>query len=229
MDDSTDATDMTQLAIFSRGLNDKYNVTDEMASLVPLKGEAKSRDLYEAVKNMLKWLSLSIINISGIVTDGALAMVGKREGLAKLTEDNAIAAPNSHLMKYHCIIHQENVCTKALKMDNVVQIIIKTVNFITVKGLNHRQFQEFLKYWCWLWWHHLLFQNKMAKLRPNVEKILWFAILSSHLWYQKNKFVPEHDNENWLTHLAFLVDLITHLNELNMCLQDENQLINTMF
>ena len=77
---------------------------------------------------MLKWLSLSIINISGIVTDGALAMVGKREGLLKVTEDDAIAAQNSHLMKYHCIVHQENLCTKALQMDNVMQITIKTVN-----------------------------------------------------------------------------------------------------
>ena len=54
-------------------------------------------------------------------------------------------------------------------------------------------------------------------------------MLSSHLWYQKNKFVPEFDNENWLIDLAFLVDLTAHLNELNMHLQREKQLINTMF
>ena len=45
----------------------------------------------------------------------------------------------------------------------------------------------------------------------------------------KTKFVPELDDENWLTDLAFLVDLTAHLNELNMRLQGENQLINTMF
>ena len=45
----------------------------------------------------------------------------------------------------------------------------------------------------------------------------------------KHKFVPELDDENWLTDLAFLVDLTTHLNELNMHLQDENQVIDTMF
>ena len=42
----------------------------------------------------------------------------------------------------------------------------------------------------------------------------------------KTKFVLELDDENWLTDLAFLVDLTTHLN---MHLQGENQLINTMF
>ena len=122
MDDSSDATDTAQLAIFIRGINDKYNVTEEMASLVPLKGEAKSRDLYEAVKNMLKRFSLSIVNIPGVVTDGALAMAGKREGLVKLIDD-AIAAQNSCLVKYRCIIPQENLCTKTLKW---IKIIIKT-------------------------------------------------------------------------------------------------------
>ena len=44
----------------------------------------------------------------------------------------------------------------------------------------------------------------------------------------KNKFVPELDDENWLTDLAFLVDLTAPLSELT-CLQGENQLTNTMF
>ena len=48
-------------------------------------------------------------------------------------------------MKYHCIVHQENLCAKCLKMNNVMAIMIKTINFIREKGLNHRQFQEFLK------------------------------------------------------------------------------------
>ena len=45
---------MAQLAIFISGIDDEYNVTEEMASLVPLKDTNKSRDLYKAVKNMFK-------------------------------------------------------------------------------------------------------------------------------------------------------------------------------
>ena len=71
-------------------------------------------------------------------------MVDKREELLKVIENDTIATQNSHLMKYHCIVRQDNLCTKALKMDNVMQII-RTVNFITAEGLNHCQFQEFLK------------------------------------------------------------------------------------
>ena len=74
MDNSTDLIDMAQFAIFLRRTDDEYNVTEEMASLVPLKDTTKSRDLYEAIKNMLKQFSLAIVHISGIVTDGPPAM-----------------------------------------------------------------------------------------------------------------------------------------------------------
>ena len=50
IDDSTDAIDTAQLAISIRGIDDEHNVTEEMASLVPLQDTTKSRDLYEAVK-----------------------------------------------------------------------------------------------------------------------------------------------------------------------------------
>ena len=115
IDESTDVTDTAQLAIFVRGIDNEYNITREMASLVPLKDTTKSIDLYNAVKMTLKRFSLTLDNISGITTDGAPAMIGKKEGLVKLIEDDAITAGISRLMKYQCIIHQENLCSKSLK------------------------------------------------------------------------------------------------------------------
>ena len=44
-DDSSDATDMAQLAIFIRGTDDEYNVNEKMASLVPLKKE-RNQEIY---------------------------------------------------------------------------------------------------------------------------------------------------------------------------------------
>lgn len=45
---------------------------------------------------------------------------------------------------YHCLIHQESLCGKALKTEHVMSIITHAVNFITARGLNHRQFKAFL-------------------------------------------------------------------------------------
>ncbi|KAG8239704.1 hypothetical protein J437_LFUL019045, partial [Ladona fulva] len=158
------------------------------------------------------------------------AMVGKKEGLTKLIENDAKKMDNLRFMKYHCIIHQENLCATTLKMENILNVVIKTINFIRSKGLNHRQFQEFLNtletsygdivYFTAVRW---LSRGKMLKrfydLRNEIK-----CFMDS-----KGKPVPELVNENWLADLSFLVDITAHLNELNMRLQGENQLINFMF
>ena len=60
-------------------------------------------------------------------------VAGKKEGLVKLIEDGATTTGTPHFMKYHCIRNQEKLHAKALKTDNV----IKAVNFIKSRGLNH--------------------------------------------------------------------------------------------
>lgn len=47
------ATDAAQLVIFIRGIDNEYNVTEEMTDLLPLKNAIKSLNLYEAVKRIL--------------------------------------------------------------------------------------------------------------------------------------------------------------------------------
>jgi hypothetical protein len=61
-----------------------------MASLLPLKDTTKARDLFEVVETTLNKFSLNLVNILGLVTDGASAMVGKKEGLIKLIGDHVV-------------------------------------------------------------------------------------------------------------------------------------------
>ena len=98
---------MAQLAIFIRGTDNKYNVTEAIASLVSLKDTTKSLDLCEALKITLKQFSLTFVNISGVSTDGVPVIVGKKDEHIKLLEDHAVATGNSRLMKYHCIGHKK--------------------------------------------------------------------------------------------------------------------------
>ena len=77
-----------------------------MASLVQLKDTTKSPDFYYFIKIILKQFfnTLSTYLVW-------LLMVAQQWSVKKrdlLIEDDAVATSNSHLMKYHCIVHQEN-------------------------------------------------------------------------------------------------------------------------
>jgi len=72
---------MNLLAIFVIHIDNEYNVTEEMASLVSLKDITTSPHLYETVKNTFKQFSLTFVNIFGEATDGTLMMAGKKRDL----------------------------------------------------------------------------------------------------------------------------------------------------
>ncbi|CAK1578448.1 unnamed protein product [Parnassius mnemosyne] len=86
------------------------------------------------------------IALSGVATDGAPSMIGVNSGLVTLLkkhlQEKNINA--EYLMQFHCIIHQEALCSKKIEFQNVMKVVVSTVNFIKSRGLNHRQFRQFL-------------------------------------------------------------------------------------
>jgi hypothetical protein len=106
-----------------------------------LKGTTKGTDILEATKTTLARYHLSLKNPAGLAIDGAPAMVGTMAGLVAQEQE----IDTSTFTSYHCIIHHENLCAKSLGFENVMKVITDIVNFIRAKGLNHRQFQNFLQ------------------------------------------------------------------------------------
>ena len=145
LDENTDIKDTAQLAIFVRRVDESFCVIEELAALVPLKGTTKDSDLSEAVMITLNRLKFNLKNISGVTTNGAPSMCGSRQGLVKFLQNETSKVGNNSVMQFHCVLHQETLCAKSLKMENVMSVVPKTVNFIRSKGLRHRQFQDLLR------------------------------------------------------------------------------------
>lgn len=145
VDESTDISDIAQLSIFIRGVDSSLSITEEFLALRPMHGTTTGQDLYEEVSRCVNEMGLPWEKLVALTTDGAPAMCGHRSGLvAKMRERIRDENVTDELTVYHCIIHQEALCGKVLKMENVMSTITRAVNFIRAKGLNHRQFKAFL-------------------------------------------------------------------------------------
>jgi hypothetical protein len=102
------------------------------------------KDLHGEIKKVLLKLNILIWKLFGFVTDGAPSMAGNNSGLSSLITKDVENTTGCNLFVCHCLIRQENMCAKSVKMTNVVTVVAKLVNFIRSQGLNHRQLQQFL-------------------------------------------------------------------------------------
>ena len=122
------------------------------------------------------------------------------------------------------------MCAKSLKLKEVVDVVVKTVNLILSRELNHRQLKQFLvltqaefgdlTYFCNVRW---LSRGKMLqRFYALREEIATFLI-------SKNKHVSHFHDPHWVSRLGFLVDITTHLSDLNLKLQGKNQVSIEMY
>ncbi|XP_067933190.1 EPM2A-interacting protein 1-like [Watersipora subatra] len=74
LDESTDLSDTSQLAIIIRGVGYEFNVTADFLTMSSLHGTTTGKDVYESLLKELAEFSLPLEKMSGICTDGAPAM-----------------------------------------------------------------------------------------------------------------------------------------------------------
>lgn len=113
IDEGTDITDVAQLAIFIRGVDDTLTVTEEFVELVPM------TDTMTALVGALDRVRVGWSRAVSLATDGAPSMIGKKAGVVKKFRDKVQSANGGRdFWTFHCILHQEALCCKSLKMDN---------------------------------------------------------------------------------------------------------------
>ncbi|XP_078271885.1 general transcription factor II-I repeat domain-containing protein 2 isoform X1 [Rhinoraja longicauda] len=228
-DESTDLSDTTQSLIFLRGVDDYMNVEEELLDIQSLKGQTRGTDLVASVCSAVNDIKLPWSKISGIITDGAPAMAGERSGLSTLIY-NKVSEEGGNAIKLHCIIHQPVLCAKHLKFDHVMKPVVKTINFIRSKALNHPQFQQFLldiqaEY------GDVLYHNDVRWLSRGSALQQFFSLRGEigQFLTQKGQSMQELADTIWMADLAFLVDITKHLNALNVSLQCQDAVVSQLY
>ena len=122
------------------------------------------------------------------------------------------------------------MCAKVASLKKIMDVVLKSVNFILSRRLNHHQFRQLLLeaesqygdllYFCnvrWLSRGDML--QRVYRLREEIATFL----------EQKNINAAEFHDQKWDCNLAFLVDVMSHWNKLNRQLQGKQQLIHKMW
>jgi len=157
-------------------------------------------------------------------------MIEKKAGVVtKFREKVQAVSGDRELWTFHCILHQDSLCCKSLKMDHVMQVVVRTVHFIQARGLNHRQFDSLLSDTGFpyglpchtevRWLSRGAVLKRFFDLREGIENFM----------KKRGKPVLEFQSSAWKQDLAFMVDITQHLNNLNKMLQGCKRLVTQYY
>ncbi|XP_042337051.1 general transcription factor II-I repeat domain-containing protein 2B-like, partial [Plectropomus leopardus] len=195
-----------------------------------LKGTTTGSDLFTEVNACMDTLGPKWDRLAGVTTDGCPHLTGKNVGLLKRMQDKmAETDPDQKLVFLHCIIHQHVLCKSVLKMNHVIDVVTKIVNFIRARALNHRQFVTLLE-------EH---DSEHSDIGSHTS-VGWLSLgkVLKRLWdlkaqirefcETKGKDIPELSVEDWMADFAFAVDVTALMNKLNTKLQGKGLFVHEM-
>ncbi|XP_022823722.1 SCAN domain-containing protein 3-like [Spodoptera litura] len=218
-DESTDISNCCQLLVFVRFLDDDNIIKEELLISRELDTTSKGIDVMNSISEFFEKHNLMWDKLAALCTDGAPAMLGSRSGLATLVKQK-----NPNVITTHCIIHRQALASKTLPgcLNDTLKIAIKIVNLIKSSALNTRLFKKlctemdsdhetllFHTEVRWLSKGNML--GRLYELRAEVEIFLGDK--------KNNDLLKQFTNLACQMDLAYLVDIFTHLNKLNIQLQ----------
>ncbi len=84
LDESIDIKDISQLSIFIRGVNSKFEINEGFMKVISIYGTTEGKDIFEHLLRVLNEYQMPLNKLVSVTTDGCPSMVGKNNGLIAL-------------------------------------------------------------------------------------------------------------------------------------------------
>ena len=122
-----------------RFIDNDDNIVEDLLFCKLILTNCKAHELFAILNNFFQENKLERKYCVGLCTDGARAMSGRFGGLRALVQGAAVNAKWTH-----CLIHREALASQQLSGDlnGVLEVVVKTVNFIKARPLKARLFQR---------------------------------------------------------------------------------------
>lgn len=216
VDESTDIDKKAILLVYVRYLYQE-DMHEDLLCALSLPTNTTGAELFKSldgyISGQLKW-SFCV----GICTDGAAAMTGRLSGLIARIKEVAPECESTH-----CLIHREMLASRKMspEFNSVLIDVVKVINYIKAHALNSRLFEQLCEemdaeYRC------LLLYTEVRWLSRGKSLIRVFELrepLQRFLSEKKSPLAAHFSDKVWVAKLAYLCDIFSLLNELNLCLQ----------
>jgi hypothetical protein len=172
----------------------------------------------EVIKCVNDNLGFDFTNLVTSCADGSPAMCGKNVGTVALLD----AFIGRQITKHHCIMQLQVLCSKVLKFEHVMSVVVSIVNCLPFTGLKHRTFRTFLEEAdaeC----SDLLYHTEVRRLsrgRVLQRFVTLKEDVAKFLQNEPRKF-QELENGSWNHDIFLSCDITAPLNDLNVQLREK--------
>ncbi|KAJ4932883.1 hypothetical protein JOQ06_029722, partial [Pogonophryne albipinna] len=182
--------------------------------------------MYKTTADYLTEQGLNWGMCHSICTNGAASMMGRVKGFV-----NKVRQVNPDVQITHCMLHREALVAKAMPPDltAVLEQAVKIVNYIKSRPLKSRLFSTLCNE-MGAEHHGLLLHTEVRWLSRGKVLSRVYELRDELVAFANEHDLPykEHmDDESWWVKLAYLADIFSHLNDLNIRMQGKNENILT--
>lgn len=217
VDEAVDVAKDAHLIAYVRYVSEA-DIKEDILFCHPICEKATSNELFNIIDNFFDKNDLPWDNCIGICTDGAQSMSGCKSGLQALAKRKA-----PRITWTHCMLHRAALVSKRMSEElySVFNIVIKIINYIKNSPLRARMFAKLCKdmdsnftsllYYCEIrWLSRAIVIQRVYALK---DEIIIF------LEENNSEYAILFRNDNFLTKLAYLVEIFTKLSVLNKSMQ----------
>jgi len=220
IDETTDISKCAQLLTYVRFI-DNNQMKEEMLFCRELESNTTGEEIFncldEYVNRYFGWN-----NCIAVCSDGAASMTDKKSGLI-----TRIKTVNPEIRSIHCLIHRQALASKKLSSDlnDVLDRVVKTVNFIKSRALNNRLFKTLCEE-MGSEHNNLLLNSEVRWLSRGrvLKRVFDLKGVISEFLKNEEKF-QDFENESFIAKVAYLADIFDQFNKLNLSLQSNDNIL----
>lgn len=226
LDESADVSGLAVLLVFVRYRFNK-SIEEDLLLCESLQSNATGEEIFNCINSFMQKHEIEWEKCVDVCSDASRAMDGKIAEAVTLIKYVAPESTSSHCLLYR---HALAVKTMPASLKNVLDQAVQIINYIKARPHQSR----LLKILCEeMGAQHtaLLLNTEVRWLSRGKVLVRLFELRRELLVFMDSAFRLSDclTNSSWLLRLAYLADIFTKLNEVNLSMQGKNVTVFTVF